>query len=152
MIIFFENLWRKCSFHWKWTRKRGTLHEYQYTFLNITRSVLPRMKSVSDKCCRENRNTHFMFNNFFWCHLWDNVEYIVEPGRPQKTTRRMRIASWIPKSTNAHWEHVIHMIYHCNSSCTKAPQCYVIRTLPVLLGEILCWELCNTGNGPTVYF
>ena len=36
------------------------------TFLIISRSVIPIMKNVSDKICRENQNTHFMFNNFFF--------------------------------------------------------------------------------------
>jgi len=37
------------------------------------------MRSVSDKVCRENRNTYYVFNNFFWksCRLWDNVEKYV---------------------------------------------------------------------------
>ena len=44
----------------------GTLHEDQCTFFIISCSVLRRMKNVSDKRCRENQNTHFMFNNFFF--------------------------------------------------------------------------------------
>jgi hypothetical protein len=34
------------------------------------------MRNVSDKSCRGNPNTHFMFDNFFQksCCLWDNVE------------------------------------------------------------------------------
>jgi hypothetical protein len=43
----------------------GTLHEDQYTFLITSCSVLLRMRNVSDKSCKENQNTHFMFNNFF---------------------------------------------------------------------------------------
>jgi hypothetical protein len=31
----------------------------------ISRSFLVRMRNVSDKRCRENQNTHFVFNNFF---------------------------------------------------------------------------------------
>jgi len=29
------------------------------------------MRNISDKSCRENQNTHFMFSNFFWksCRL-----------------------------------------------------------------------------------
>ena len=37
----------------------GTLQEDQY----IYRSVLLIVKNVSDKRCRENPNTHFVFNN-----------------------------------------------------------------------------------------
>ena len=41
----------------------GTLHEDQYTFLIISHSVLPRIRTILDKRGRENQNTHFMFNN-----------------------------------------------------------------------------------------
>ena len=43
----------------------GTLLEDHYTFLIVSRSVLLRMKNVSDKRCRETRKTHFIFNNSF---------------------------------------------------------------------------------------
>jgi len=36
------------------------------TFMKISRWILFRMKNVSDKSYRENQNTHFMFNNFFF--------------------------------------------------------------------------------------
>ena len=42
----------------------GTLHEDQNTLL-ITHSILLGIRDVSDKICRENQNTHFMFNNLF---------------------------------------------------------------------------------------
>jgi len=35
------------------------------------------MRNLSDKSCRENQNTHFVFGNFFFrksCRLWDDVE------------------------------------------------------------------------------
>jgi len=52
----------------------------------ISRSGLPRMDNVSDKRCRENRNTHFVFNIFFFENravyeiMWKNS---VERSRPQ---------------------------------------------------------------------
>jgi len=54
----------------------GSLHEDIRTFIIISRSVLLRMKNISDKICRENQNPHFVFHNFSRksrC-LWDNVE------------------------------------------------------------------------------
>ena len=48
------------------TRIKDTLREHQYTFLTITRSILLTGKNVSDKICRENKNTHFTFYNFFF--------------------------------------------------------------------------------------
>jgi len=55
------------------------------------------MRNISDKSCRENQDTHFMFNNFFFS-LENRAVYgimwkiIVEPDRPQMTIWRMRIA------------------------------------------------------------
>jgi len=37
------------------------------------------MKNISDKICRENQNTHFVFKNFFYiklCPLWDVRKYV----------------------------------------------------------------------------
>jgi len=39
----------------------GTLHEDQFTFLIISRSVLRRMWNVSAESCREKRNMRFAF-------------------------------------------------------------------------------------------
>jgi hypothetical protein len=49
------------------------------------------------------------------------------------TVWRMSTACWIPKVTNTNREYAILMFSYCNSGCTNAPQCYVIRTSPVLL-------------------
>jgi len=50
-----ENLSRKFKFHSNPTWIKDTLHEEQYTFMIISRSVLLRMKNVSEKCCGENQ-------------------------------------------------------------------------------------------------
>jgi hypothetical protein len=61
------------------------------------------MRNVSDKSCRENQNTHFVFSNFFhenrafYDIMWENI---VDRARPQITIWRMRIACWIRKATN----------------------------------------------------
>ena len=47
------------------TRITSILHEEQLKFMIISRSVLLGMSIVSEKCCRENQNTHFMFSNSF---------------------------------------------------------------------------------------
>jgi len=44
----------------------------------------------------------------------------------------MRIVCWIPQATNIHSQYVI-LLSHYNNGYTNAPQCYVIRTLSVLL-------------------
>jgi len=43
-------------------------------------------KNFSDRTCRENQTTHFMFNNFSFrksCRLCDNVENSAELDRAQ---------------------------------------------------------------------
>jgi hypothetical protein len=56
----------------------GTFHEDVTTFLKISGCIIFRMRNVLDKRCKENQNTHFMFNNFFFFRklhrLWDKVE------------------------------------------------------------------------------
>jgi hypothetical protein len=80
----------------------------------VSRSVLLRMRNVSDKICTENQNTHFMFNNFFPENLavyeimWKNT---LEPDSPQMTIRRTRIACWIAKATDTHSEYVILLLF-----------------------------------------
>jgi len=82
-------------------------------FLIISRSVLLRMTAVSDRSCRENQNTHFIFNNFFFLNrpvyeiMWRNI---VERSRPQ-IIWRMRSACWIPKATNTHSGYVILIVF-----------------------------------------
>jgi hypothetical protein len=108
--VFFEILSRKFKFHSNMTGITGTLYEdqYIYFFMN-SRSVLPRIRSVSGKGCRENHNTHLMFNNYFlnlifYEIMWKNI---VASDRPQMTIWRMRIAYCVPKATNTHSQFVI---------------------------------------------
>ena len=63
--VFIENLSRKFKFHYNLTTTNNTLHADQYTFLITFCSVLLTMLSTSEKSCRDNQNTHFMFYNFF---------------------------------------------------------------------------------------
>ena len=65
------------------TRITGISHEDQCTFFIISRSVLLRMRNVSDKICRQNQNAHFMFNNFFFENLLHNVK---KQGRTREAT------------------------------------------------------------------
>jgi len=54
------------------------------------------------------------------------------------TIWRMRIACWIPKATNTHTSSVTLIFQYS----TKAPQCYVIRTLLILV-SVLVTVLCS---------
>jgi len=74
----------------------------------IYRSVLLRIRNVSDKSCKENQNTR---NNFFSrksCLLWDNVEkYTVVPGRNRWQYGACAFI-WRTKDTSTHSEYVVH--------------------------------------------
>jgi hypothetical protein len=68
------------------TKIKGAL--YEDLFMTISSSGLLRMRTVSDKTCTEDLNTHFMSKYFFpqkSCRLWDGVKKVVEPHRPQLT-------------------------------------------------------------------
>ena len=68
------------------------------------------MRNVSDKSCRENQNTDFMFSEVFpkivpfYEIMWKNI---VQPERSLMTIWRMRTACWITTATHTHSEHVI---------------------------------------------
>ena len=63
---------------------KTTVIRHPRTFLIISRSLLLRMKNVSDKTCRGTRNTHFNLITFFfekgtfYEKMWKNT---VERGR-----------------------------------------------------------------------
>jgi hypothetical protein len=56
--------------------------------------------------------------------------------------RRMRFACWITKATDTPNMQCL-LLYHGNNAYANAPQCYVIRTLPVLLGFTTAVRLSN---------
>jgi hypothetical protein len=101
----FRNSVEKIEVSLKSDNKDRYLHEEQYTFLIAPRSVLLRMRNITDKICREDQNTHFIFNNFFprksW-RVWENVEKCWRAilATDKNIIRRMRIACCIHKATN----------------------------------------------------
>ena len=116
----------------------GTLHEDHNTFLVTSCSLLLRMRNVSEKCCRQNQNTHFMFNKFFQelCLYEIMWKIITEPGRPQMAIWHMCTAFWIPKGTIIVSVYVIVIAFplqqllcvHC-LSCLKSRQAYTMTYL-----------------------
>jgi hypothetical protein len=64
----------------------------------VYRRIILRMKNVSDRSCRENQNTHFIINKFFWksCVLKDNVEKYGTEGQATNddTVRRRKDAKY----------------------------------------------------------
>jgi len=67
------------------------------------------MRNVSEKNCKEKRNTCFILNNFcpgsraFYEITWKNV---VDADRPQIEIWRMYIECWMTRDTDTHSEYV----------------------------------------------
>ena len=77
-LKIFQNLSKKFKLHENQTRITGTLHEDQHTFSKTTRSVLRRMKYISDKCAKKVEThilclvTFFLENRVFYEIMWKN--------------------------------------------------------------------------------
>jgi len=107
-------------FIWIWPNT-DTLREDRYRILIISRSFLLRVKNVPTKCV-ESKSTHFYVTFFKSCPLWETLKKnIAEPGRPQMTIWRKRIACLYCRlhthihthtHTHTHSEYVI-----CNTFC-----------------------------------
>ena len=86
-------------------KNNGTLLEDRYTFFIISRSVLLRMRNVSDESCRESQNTFYFQVTLFSQNraideiIWKNI---VDPDRSQMTVCSVRLH----KATNTLLEYV----------------------------------------------
>jgi uncharacterized BrkB/YihY/UPF0761 family membrane protein len=72
------------------------------------------MRNVLDKSCRENQNTHFVFNNFFpqnGAFYETRFKNVVQLDRPQMAIWRMGFACWMTKATNTNSEYVINIAF-----------------------------------------
>ena len=69
------------------------------------------MRSVSDRGCRENPNTHFMFSDHFSenCAVYEIIwKNMVQPERLHVTVWRMGFAGWIIEARiQTHLEYLI---------------------------------------------
>jgi hypothetical protein len=109
----------------------------------ISRCVLLRVRNVSNKNCRDNQNTHFVFGKFLFqksCGLWDNVEKYCRTGQKTRDniTWRMRIACWKTKGTNTHSECVVFIAFPREEWLRERASLlrYMYSTLAVLLNII----------------
>jgi len=88
-----------------------------------------------------------MFNNLVFEKrvvyeiMWKSI---AEPGRPQMTTWRMRIACWIPKATNTNSEYAILIAFlmqqwlHERASMLRFT--YIACVILVVLVRLCLWE------------
>jgi hypothetical protein len=111
----------------------------------------------------ENQNTHFLFNKPFFsrnsCLFWDNVGKYCRSGQATEKWR-MRVAWWILKVTNTHSEYtyVLLIAVQLQKVLHERAQCYVTRTLPLVLmfnvfsdKQRQSWGICSCNSG-AVFF
>jgi hypothetical protein len=144
-----------------------TVHEALYVFIIISLWLLFRMTNVLDKSYKENKNTHFMFNNFYQilCHLWDNVE---KCGIARQATDDNIIWCWkyIGMSGNLGKNmdiclYLILLLFHISNGYTKALECYVMCIACLVCGIIPTffwldwaelWETINSNACVTLHW
>jgi hypothetical protein len=91
------------------------------------------MRNVLDKRCRENQNTHFMFNNFSEnCALYEIMsKNVVQPERPQMTSQSICFSCWIITITRtyarAHTHNQICHIYRFSMATMVRKSASVLR-------------------------
>jgi hypothetical protein len=83
---------------------------FTFTFLPCPTPLGKR--NVSDKICRVNQNTRFIFNNFFGPKSYPLEDNAEKYGTTRQDTddyiiRLMQAACWITKAVNTHSEYVI---------------------------------------------
>ena len=103
--------------------------------------MLLKIRSVSDKICRDNQNIYFMFINFFFeNHTVYEImcKNTVESDRCQiqSITQRMLIAYWITKARNTDSEYVIIIaspLLPCSHECASMlGYMYIARLVEII--------------------
>jgi len=109
------------------TRVKGPLHEYLYTFLISSHSVLLKIRNISDKTVEKIQTQHFVQffspdNRAVYEIRWKNILLL---GGTRTTMWRMLIACWIRKAKNTNSQYVIIIAFTPKKWLEEAPQCYV---------------------------
>ena len=126
---FLKICWGNSSFIKTWTRMMCTLHGPIYIFI-ISHSVLPRMKNVSDKSSRENRNTQATIT--IWC---------------------LPTACWVLKATHTHCGCVILTAFTLQQwfqECASVLHYTCIACLVGVTKDLTFWK-CITVFGLSSY-
>jgi hypothetical protein len=113
------------------------------------------MRNVSDKICRENQNTRFVFSNFCYRAVYEVMWKNVEPDRSKMTIWRMRISCWLPKATDTQSEYGIHISFALQQWLHERPSLlrYTNIARLVLTNITSCEGKCNQSiNGPIKIF
>ena len=129
MKVYFFSIFRKSVKKIRVLLKHGKNKE-QFTrrpvcSFMIYRLIFLRMRNISDKICRGDHNTHFVFNiSFFFFGMcavyeitWKKKLGTARHAIDENIIRRMRFACWITKATNTHLEYVI-LVFRVSNGCT----------------------------------
>ena len=132
--MLFWNPSRKLKFHLNQTGITVALPEDQYAFLSsLSLAHFFLELEIFQTNFVKNIKTHFMIIFFLNIDVYDIMwQNIVKLGRSQMTIWLIRIANWIPTSTNTHSEYVILIAFPLQLWSHERAWCCVIRTLPVL--------------------
>jgi hypothetical protein len=116
----------------------GNLHEEQYKFVIISRSIVLRVKSVWDKVVEKIKKHILYSKTFLWvsCHLWDNVEKYCRAG--QATDDNMAHAHCMQDTKVYKYTLRICNIY-CFSTATMVARMHPNITLYVNCLYFLCF-------------
>ena len=132
----------------------------RFHIMTISRWIFFRMRNVLNKSCRENRNTHFMFSNFFFFFenraIYEIMSKNTKPESPSVTIWRISLSCWVIKDTRAqthacacahthtHTRKRAHILTHsvCNSYCFSTATMTTWTRLSVALHVhcLSCWN------------
>jgi hypothetical protein len=133
----------KIQVPFKSDKNNGYFTRRRFQLLTISRQILHRMRNVLDKSCRENQNTHFMFNNFFFRKSHSLCENVEKCGGNRGTTVwRTRVACWISMAT------CTYALAHATrpaartlaQACTHRP---IINTYCFYTATLVSWTRLN---------
>jgi hypothetical protein len=65
LSFFFPKFVEEIQVSLKYENSNGILHDNLSTFMMISGWIILKMRNISDKTCRGNQNTGFIFNDFF---------------------------------------------------------------------------------------
>jgi hypothetical protein len=119
--------------------------------LITTGLILPKIRNVLDKFVEKIRKIlcpiyRVFENRSIYKIRWKNK---VQPGRPQMTIWRRRIACWIPKATDTHTQYVILMVARSHLNDTLYVHCL---SCPACPAQLRCKYISNSERStePTV--
>jgi hypothetical protein len=119
-------------------------HLHWQSAINIfitSRSLLLRMRNVSDKNCRENQNTHFIFENFFFSKNLTFMRYCwkIEHRQGQASIDSMVLA----QCTLDNWGYK-HILRICNTFCLYTAMFVARKRQNVMLNVHCCLVILST--------